>query len=362
MFINIRGSHTMFKNYSYSPLPQRHSFEIRGVDVSIINGIRRIILTDIENVGFLGETNPSFDILKNTGPLNNEFLQHRFGLIPLHLTEEEVEAFVEQSLRFEIDVENTGNEKRNVTTHDLKITRDDKQLSEKEVKRIFPVDAISREPILITRLRPKEALHAVGYAEKMTARTHAGYSPVSLCAYKFMVDPAESAKHENVLDKQRNYMQNEFGEPTAIKFDLEVECGLTYKYLVSKAIEILISKISKWTEDLNAITEPVKKGVNFIFEEEDDTLGNILQTFMFHKYIRAKENTPSGNIVSYVGYYCPHPLDTKMVLNIVIKDVDNTDVTPYVEVMRNATKEMVVQLELIKRNWDAFTNTNTQSK
>ena len=44
----------MFKNYNYEPKSQKHSFDIENMDLSIANGIRRIILTEITTVGFYG--------------------------------------------------------------------------------------------------------------------------------------------------------------------------------------------------------------------------------------------------------------------------------------------------------------------
>ena len=57
------------------------------MDLSIVNGIRRVILTEIEVVGFYGEDEPSVEIHKNTGPLHNEFMKHRIGLIPINVNE-----------------------------------------------------------------------------------------------------------------------------------------------------------------------------------------------------------------------------------------------------------------------------------
>ena len=86
----------MFKNVHQSSEPhQRFTFEIHNVDLAIINGIRRVMLTDIPVVGFqgeeIGETLPSLNVLANNGPLNNEIILHRFGLIPIHFSEEDTE-------------------------------------------------------------------------------------------------------------------------------------------------------------------------------------------------------------------------------------------------------------------------------
>jgi len=53
----------MFHNYSYNDKSEKHSFDINEVDLSIVNGIRRTILTDIPVVGFIGEDEPTIEII-----------------------------------------------------------------------------------------------------------------------------------------------------------------------------------------------------------------------------------------------------------------------------------------------------------
>ena len=56
----------MFNNYLYDPKSQKHSFDIKNMDLSIANSIRRIILTEIPVVGFYGEDEPTIEIIENT--------------------------------------------------------------------------------------------------------------------------------------------------------------------------------------------------------------------------------------------------------------------------------------------------------
>jgi DNA-directed RNA polymerase subunit L len=352
----------MFKNYQYDPVTQRHSFEIHDVDVSVVNAIRRTILTDIPVVGFMGEEKPSFEIKKNTGPLHNEFLQHRLGLIPLHFTETEVEGFSEESYQFILHVNNTGNMTRNVTTDDFKILYNGKQMTEKDVRRILPHNHITHQPILITRLRPSEELHVEGVPIKSTARVHAGFSPVSLCSYHYMVDASRITPEQNVLEREKTYHANEFGDPTKLVFEMETEGGLNHKYLVSKALEIIQQRIEEWlpqTAEIGRIgTNGV--GIDFQFPNEDDTLGNLLQAFMFKKYIRNQALTPSGKKVTYVGYYCPHPLDAKMILKIVIDAEDGSQIGPFVEVMNHSMREVKTLLEEVRVHWNTFIHSSNK--
>lgn len=59
-----------------------------GLDVSLINSIRRILLTEIPTVGFkLEENGQSNDIIinENNSSLHNEMILHRIALIPLYI-------------------------------------------------------------------------------------------------------------------------------------------------------------------------------------------------------------------------------------------------------------------------------------
>ena len=85
----------MFRNLEYIPKDPAHRFrfETYDIDLSILNAFRRIILTNIPVIGFDGEDNPSLEIIENTGPLHNEYILQRFGCIPIHLNEIDIDTF-----------------------------------------------------------------------------------------------------------------------------------------------------------------------------------------------------------------------------------------------------------------------------
>lgn len=361
----------MFRNYKYDPADpsQTHSFEIHDVDLSIVNGIRRTILTDIEVVGFSGEEEPSLEVVTNTGRLHNEIILHRFGLLPLHLTEVDTDAFMEGQYTFELDKRNATDDMINVTTHDFQVRKDDRPLLEADVRKMFPVDMVSKSPILITRLRPREELHVKGEAVKKTARFHAGFSPVSLCTFSYVQDPVLAASADNVLDKERAYLRNNYGDPTAFSFEIEPKLALSPRYLVNKACDIIINKLAVVLQELYqdnsdkvTIEQGDTGGVNFTFKGEDDTLGNMLQSFIHVNFVRGKKQAPNGDIVTYVGYYCPHPLDETMVLNIRLgqgQGQDNTaSVKDHVDFLALATRNLSTDMQEFQNGWLRFAPKN----
>ena len=64
-------------------------FTISGINVSLLNAIRRTVLSDIPTCVF--KTSPheesKANILVNTTRLNNEILKQRLSCIPIHITD-----------------------------------------------------------------------------------------------------------------------------------------------------------------------------------------------------------------------------------------------------------------------------------
>lgn len=342
----------MFKNFKYNETAGRTSFVINDVDISIINGIRRIILTNIPVVGFRAS---DVNIIKNTGPLHNEFMTHRIGLIPIHYSSDEIENFAEDTAdEFELHVKNTSDVMVNVTTHDFRIAGK----GEGEVHRLFPLHPISKTPVLITRLRAGEELHLKAKPVKSTASESASFAPVSLCTFQFIQDPKKIAEQnlgaEHILEKERAYFTDANGDPNNILFELEPETGLNPKYIVGKAIDILTDKIKMViTEVYNDPSEKITIkpltsgfGKELVFNNEDDTLGNLLQSLLHNYFVRdADADTP----INYVGYVCPHPLEPTMILHLR----GQKEETDYIELLKTSCERIRSQLEHIRQSWSA---------
>ena len=395
----------MFRNYKYDEKAERHSFEIHNVDLSIVNGLRRAIMTDIPMVGFRGEGDSegeggtSVRILANSGPLHNEFMMHRIGLLPIHLNDAELEAYQDGKYKFFLDVKNNGNDVINVTTKHMTATvrvetaaekspTDDavgttadvvvttSEATKNEIDRWFPANKITKEHILITRLRAGEVLKFEASPVQSTAREHASFSPVSLCTLSYMQD-AMAIKEQGVTDilqKERTFIKNKYGDPIAFLFELECETGLAPMYLVNKAIDVMNHRMTTIIDELS--NEPSEKitrkwcdtmpGYEFTIEKEDDTIGHILQSTMYDTYIRQKE--PIGNYnMSYCGYVCPHPLDHKILFRMFLKpkaenaeDADaNADLGKapedlYVTTFIKHCSDIKAKLEEVKLEWSSF--------
>jgi DNA-directed RNA polymerase II subunit RPB3 len=342
----------MFSDYEYNKLADRHSFVIKDTDLAIINSVRRIILTEIPVVGFYGEEEPTVEIIINNSPLHNEFMIHRVGLIPLYISEKITDDYKDGDYVFELNVENTGSNMINITTDHFTGTYKDAKLSKADLDKIFPANNITKQKILISRLKAGEHLHLKATAIKRTAKINAAFSPVSLSNFFFMEDEKEAEKKDNILDKQRSYHKNEYGDPSKINFQIESLNGLSYKYLFKKALDIIIDKIEtlniKLTNkeiDIEEI-QNCPKSFNFKIDDEDDTLGNLIQSIIHNKYIRMNSDK-----CSYVGYICPHPLINQLIVRFTLSSENKDD---FYKFFIENLKDIIKIIEKLRTDWNNF--------
>ena len=66
--------------------PNYIQFNITDVDVSLVNALRRIILSEYPTVAFNTDDylNSDLKVEENTSFLHNEMLLHRISLVPIH--------------------------------------------------------------------------------------------------------------------------------------------------------------------------------------------------------------------------------------------------------------------------------------
>ena len=344
----------MFSSYNYHDKADRHSFLITNVDLAIVNSIRRVLLSEIPVVGFYGEDEPTIKIPFNSGPLHNEFMIHRIGLIPIHVSEAITDTYEDDDYSFELNIKNKTNEITNITTEHFIGTYKGKDLTKKEMEALFPPNKTTKSHILITRLRPGEQIHIIATAIKRTGKLNAAFSPVSLANFFFMESDKETK--DNILDKQRNYIKNEYGDPISINFQIESINGLSYKYLFKKAIDIIIEKLENLMLKLNEDAIYIEavpscaNSYNFQIDDEDDTLGNIIQSLLHNKYIRDEHKYKSYNC-SYVGYICPHPLINRLIVRFSLS-TDDTQI--YKQFFIDNCKEIIKIMEDLRVEWNKF--------
>lgn len=354
----------MFRNYIHDPKDpsDKHSFELHELDLSIANGLRRVILTDIPIPGIIGEEEPTIDIIINTCALHNEYIIHRIGLIPICFSEEDTENYEDNSIELELNVKNDENKMQNVDTSMITAKRNGIELNKQELAKLFPPNNITKDYILITRLKTNEHLHFKAKIVKKTARFNASFSPVSLCNFSYIQDPTKAAEKDNILDKERSYYKNNYGDPNALLFEIEtINKNLEPKYLINKAIEIIINKLNRLRDNLTLETsndvkverfQTLENTYEFHINEEDDTLGNIIQSILHNKYVREKKPLFNDIVCSYVGYICPHPLKYLLIIRITLENQTNKQT--FIQFLESNCRMIIDELLEIKSNWNKF--------
>ena len=331
-----------------------------GLDKSIVNSIRRTLISEIPCVAFRVEEGTSKDLIMevNNSSLHNEFLLHRLSMIPLYI---DPETYENQYL-FYLNVKHeSAHPFRFVTTDDIQIfpLKEDvevsdsidldnydmkKPLSKQEHKEIFrPFVFRGKEyPILITELKSTntediyQELICYGRPSVSDGREHARWKCCSDAMYTFLpneelfmniandkagikkiIDDDERDKFIESLrisEGERYFYRDIFNEPNQYTFTITSIHDSSNKDLFLKSLEIMQDKLELIKQhfinttiggDTSIIIEPHVNENNYHFKicGQNDTLGNVLQSHIVNKY------TDKESLISFCGYKKSHPLE-----------------------------------------------------
>jgi len=343
------------------------TFTISPTDVAYVNTLRRVMLTEVETIGFRSdilENGTTSDVLmkKNSTPMSNEMLAHRVGLLPIHVSNPL--DWKSDMFTFELNVSNTGVDPIDVEAGDITIMqiREGEEPVKIPSTQLFHPDPISQKTALLAVLKGRvgnqepESCHFTAKATIGIGRENARFIPVSQCSYKYTldtdperrleyfnnwlvthkkIDPAELSEERKkelqrefgTMEVARCFLVNEQNEPYSFDFVVESVGPLSPNYIVARAIQVIQEKVTKYASvDVGDLPENVKvfpadarmKGFDFLFEGEDHTLGNLLQAWIDANHIDSGEAT-------FVGYKVPHPLKDEMVLRIGVESGTEDD-------------------------------------
>lgn len=324
------------------------SFNMNNVDLSIINAIRRIIISEIPNVGFLFNPNDvsqdqDIKVISNTSSLHNELIQQRFALIPIHVNIQELENWNEDEYQFVVDVNNDSSSILNIYSSDIQVMKNnvvDKELS----KRFFPPNPITKDYILLTKLKPTHdaKINIQAKATVNIASNYTSFGIVSTCAFEHVVDDELAEKtlkkflkenenrdtvenltyQFNSIDRERCYHRNKFREPNLFKFHIVSESSIPSSYIFQKALRILKDKVIK-LQDLDFEVLQNDSLFSVVIRNESHTLGNVYQSLCFNRFIRqVQEDKKKDQFnLKYIGYNVPHPLESILLIKIKGDDI-----------------------------------------
>lgn len=368
----------MFQDYKIFN-SHKIQFVIKDIDLSIVNSIRRIILSEVPIIGCYFDAydfeNNDIKIIKNTTVLHNEITSHRISLIPMYFDENELHEFNEEKYKFTINKKNNTTNVLNITTNDIEIfNKDDVKYDSNFHSRIFPKNDITNNHILITKLKPNlyntndgEELNVEFKCRIGIGKLHARWCPTSLCCFENVVDE-EQAEIEfnnkfkdtselraefNSLEKYRYFKKNKYDEPCEFLFKIESECGLSPEYIIFKALVILMRKFQYFITTLeNSITQinNIDNFYQITILDEDHTLLNPLQCLIYNNTIRK-----NNKILDYIGYYQLHPLDNKMIVKLKFSKSNFVDIQYVRNFITQNVNVIIEYLDTIIKEWIKFT-------
>jgi len=348
------------------------NFRLSGVNVSLANALRRIILSEIPCIVF--RTAPyeqnlaTFEI--NTTRMNNELLKQRLSCVPIHIDDVE---FPYNDYIVEVDVKNDSESIQYVTTKDFKIKniKNNKYLSNEETRKVFPADKLTGDYILFARLRPRISDEIDGEHLKFNCKLDVGFAKqnysfnvVSTCSYSATQDIVKARdvwssmekkyKDEGMSEEVIEYKKADWYNldaqriTVADSFDFLVESVGQFDNvsIVIKACDVMVRKINKFKDDIQSNFDLISKSKTTIRNSyvvkligEDYTLGKALEYVLYNDHYYNNNNPRSDKILTFCGFRKPHPhIDESIILIGFVNDVE---VISIVELLRNSCDKLI---------------------
>jgi DNA-directed RNA polymerase alpha subunit len=348
-----------------------YKFTVSGINVSLANALRRIILSEIPTIGFVDN---KCIMEENTSRLHNEILKQRLSCIPIHMKELDL---LPDKYILEVDVSNETDIMIFVTTEDFKIKNktNGNYLTKEETQRIFPRNNITQSFIDFARLRPKLADTVPGEKLKFTcefsvcsAKDSGVYGVVSKCSYANTPDLEKinklwdeqemklakedltreeidfQKKNFYILDAQRIFI------PDSFDFIIQTIGVFDNIEIVKKGCAILQKKFIDMIAALDSDIVPIvisestiDNSFDVVLENEDYTIGKVLE-YILYEIFYEKEKT-----LTYVGFKKFHPHNTESIIRIAFKDTN--DRTMARQILRSSC---VDAQSIFKKIYDLF--------
>ena len=386
------------------------TFRFKNTDVTTANTLRRVLLTHTQSVGFRTEPYEKSDveISINTTPLVNEMIAHRIGMIPIYA---DPNTFDVSLYEFHLDKENSTKEIIDVRASDFRVYKKSisnplEDVVEIPASEFFPPDPITGDTVLITRLRPQwnptannERLKLKARASISNGKENIRWSPVCQVSYEYTpnTDPIhiqsvfanwllnnkkiddqsklsdekrdELMREFKTMEIQRCYLRNEKNEPNDFTFHMESVGIQSIPFIVSaglKECETLVSNYKDCDTNLPAnvkfqVGDSRFPSIDVVFQNEDHTLGNLLETCIVNTHIDGSESPK----INYVGYKVPHPLRPEMFVRMDTrtKAEVNGNISVSVEqqierskrVLANVCRNIMREFQVLQVEWNTLT-------
>jgi DNA-directed RNA polymerase subunit L len=301
------------ESFTLSKNGYRLDTEFKNVPVAFVNGLRRILLSEIPTVVIR-----DVQILDNSTKMIHEMLKHRVEMLPINVRPEESAVIRDTKIELRYLPPATPDLTRKTA---VDITSDDFAIDGPRPGIILK-DRDLDEALYFMRLQPTESIHVKASLAVETK----GTSQVCVATFKNHIDQEiakldkdtfvatagdddnERAMLAKVFDNyeiQRSYARDDEGRPYWFDFAVE-SIGVTpAKDLLKQAAMIFKKKIETWCE--NPIQREEGDWYSIETEEEGHTIGALAQILIYNQK------------VNYVSYRIVHPLLPKMIVRFSSK-------------------------------------------
>ena len=277
--------------------------EFQGFPLTLVNGLRRIALSEIPTVVVR-----DVQIVSNTTQMPHEMLKHRMELLPINVDPSDIAVVKDATIELKLYADPDQN--RDITTDDFVI--------QSGREHIIMRDRDLDTPLLFLRVKKGEIVHV-----KSKLAIENG-SQVCTAATKFHIDEerakidkekyVEGGGDPRVFDNfqiQKSYSIDELGRPNWIDMCIESVGVLKSKHILKLAVQILKTKLDTWMEEgkEHIARESEKDVYNITLDQGGHTIGALLQEVIYH-----------SKITEFVSYDIPHPLKPTMVLRFLSKE------------------------------------------
>jgi DNA-directed RNA polymerase subunit L len=277
-------------------------------EISLINGLRRIIIVNLDAFCFSRE---SIQFQKNTSIYNEDFMSQRFSLIPLNAKEFSKLDLSKVEAHFHATCANAV-EPTSYYSKDIQLFYLDGEEGVEEKRLLDNSKYITIPDILLANIKPTQEMICTFEVKRGNHKEDGGmYCPVSKCVYYFESD----SKDDTLIAKEKDYLKTKNLLPLIYNFELETDGMYPILNIFSLGCDYYIKLLQNKIEEIKNVemstivyieTSPTNMtGFDFIFEKSDDTLGNVVQTYG----IQDKD-------IHYIGYHIPHPLDRKLYIRL----------------------------------------------
>eukprot|EP00955_Chlamydomonas_euryale_P059215 357308-Chlamydomonas_euryale.AAC.8 len=160
-------------------------FTLTNTDASVANALRRVMIAEVPTIAV-----DLVEMENNTTVLNDEFIAHRLGLIPLtsehaHQMRRPFEATDETDITdipLTLDVKCTSDQTLYVTSDDLVLCPDFPEVRPAH----YRDPSAPEKPIVIVKMRKNQELKLRAIARKGIGKDHAKWIPVATAVFQYM--------------------------------------------------------------------------------------------------------------------------------------------------------------------------------